>query len=100
MRVSWKLGALVIVIAAIAASRASLLTAQNEPRDGEWRYFFGQAGGTKYSPLAQINKDNVKDLRIAWRWRSAHPPLQRSYPLWRAGRNADTPVASNSMRYP
>ena len=43
MRVSWKLGALVIVIAAIAASRASLLTAQNEPRDGEWRYFFGQA---------------------------------------------------------
>ena len=25
---------------------------------------------TKYSPLDQINRDNVKDLRIAWRWKS------------------------------
>jgi len=99
MRVSWKLGALVIVIAAITVSRASLLTAQNERRDGEWRYFFGQAGGTKYSPLAQINKDNVKDLRIAWRWRSADRPLQMSNPLWRAGRNEETPLLINGVLY-
>ena len=37
---------------------------------GEWRYHGGDAGSTKYSPLDQINRDNVKDLRIAWRWKT------------------------------
>ena len=37
---------------------------------GEWRYHGGDAGSTKYSPLDQINRDNVKDLRIAWRWKA------------------------------
>jgi quinoprotein glucose dehydrogenase len=99
MRVSWKLGALLTVIAAVTVSHASLLTAQNDPREGEWRYFFGQAEGTKYSPLAQINKDNVKDLRIAWRWRSADRPLQLSNPLYRAGRNEETPLMINGLLY-
>ncbi len=35
---------------------------------GEWRYYGGDSGSTKYSPLDQINRDNVKNLRIAWRW--------------------------------
>ena len=37
-----------------------------------WRVavYGGDAGSTKYSPLDQINRDNVKDLRIAWRWRT------------------------------
>src|SRR5512142_1581859 len=37
-------------------------------KNGEWRYYGGDAGSTKYSPLDQINKQNVKDLRIVWRW--------------------------------
>ena len=41
-------------------------------KGGEWRYWGGDAGSTKYSPLDQINKDNVKDLRIFWRWSSAN----------------------------
>jgi quinoprotein glucose dehydrogenase len=36
----------------------------------EWRSFSGDAAGTKYAPLGQIHRANVKDLRIAWRWRS------------------------------
>ena len=39
-------------------------------RSGEWRYYGADAAGTKYSPLDQINKENVKDLRIAWRWKA------------------------------
>ena len=38
--------------------------------DGEWRSYGGDAGGTKYSPLDQIDAGNFEDLRIAWRWRS------------------------------
>ena len=44
--------------------------AQNGTKPGEWRYYGGDAASTKYSPLEQINKDNVKDLRIAWRWKA------------------------------
>jgi glucose dehydrogenase len=32
----------------------------------DWRYYGGDAGGTKYSPLGQINKTNVRQLKPAW----------------------------------
>lgn len=37
---------------------------------GEWRHWGADGGVTHYSPLDQINRDNVKDLRIAWRWKA------------------------------
>ncbi len=36
----------------------------------EWLNNRGDLGSTSYSPLDQINRDNVKSLRVAWRWRS------------------------------
>ncbi|OFW27971.1 MAG: hypothetical protein A3H97_16105 [Acidobacteria bacterium RIFCSPLOWO2_02_FULL_65_29] len=33
----------------------------------EWRYFGGDKGYTRYSALDQINRDNVKNLAVAWR---------------------------------
>lgn len=36
----------------------------------EWRYFGGDPGTTRYSPLSQINAENVRDLQVAWRWSS------------------------------
>ena len=38
--------------------------------DAEWLANRGDAASTSYSPLAQINRDNVKSLRIAWRWKT------------------------------
>ena len=40
------------------------------PATGEWRYYAGDAGSRNYSPLDQINPENVKNLRIAWRWKT------------------------------
>ena len=37
---------------------------------GEWRYYGGDAGGTRYAPLDQIDRDNVADLEIKWRWKA------------------------------
>jgi len=34
---------------------------------GEARYYAGGLGGTRYSPLDQINTSNLKDLKVAWR---------------------------------
>jgi glucose dehydrogenase len=33
-------------------------------------YISGDAGGTKYSPLDQMNASDVSNLKIAWRWKS------------------------------
>ena len=46
------------------------LAAQNGARNGEWRSYAADPGSTKYSPLDQINRDNAKNLRIAWRFRT------------------------------
>ncbi len=39
-------------------------------RQVEWLQNRGDLGSTSYSPLAQINRDNVSKLRIAWRWKT------------------------------
>ena len=46
------------------------LAAQQGAAAGEWRHYGGDAGGTRYSALGQINRDNVADLEVVWRWRS------------------------------
>src|SRR5262249_50460209 len=42
------------------------ITAQNGSKNGEWSAYAGEAGSTRYSLLDQINRDNVKNLQIAW----------------------------------
>lgn len=44
--------------------------AQTGAANGEWRHYGGDAGGTKYSALDQINATNVSQLQIAWRWKT------------------------------
>jgi quinoprotein glucose dehydrogenase len=36
--------------------------------NAEWTSYHGDTNSTHYSPLDYINKDNVGDLEIAWRW--------------------------------
>ena len=43
---------------------------QSGATNGEWRSWGADGGTTHYSSLDQINKDNVKDLQIAWRWKT------------------------------
>jgi len=56
---------LILTIGALAAAPAG---AQHGASNGEWRFYGGDAGTTKYSPLDQINAGNVKDLKIVWQW--------------------------------
>jgi quinate dehydrogenase (quinone) len=52
-------------------------------KPGEWRYLNGDPLSTRYAPLDQIDKDNFKDLKIAWRWKPSIGPAPPS--LDRAG---------------
>ena len=90
--------ALIVAAGAIFAAAESLRAQRTVPL-GAWLTWGADSGFTRYSPLTMIGKVNVQDLRVAWRWRSADLGLQRSNPLWRAGRNEDTPLMVNGTLY-
>jgi quinoprotein glucose dehydrogenase len=41
---------------------------------GDWPVYGGDPGGMKYSQLSQINRDNVNELEVAWRWSTGEEP--------------------------
>ena len=50
---------------------------------GEWRVYGSDKASSKYVPVDQINKDNVRNLQVAWRWNSPDNALVESNPdLW------------------
>ena len=52
-------------------------TGADRARDQEWPYYGGDAGGQKYSTLADINRSNVAGLGLAWQWHTGEVPLPR-----------------------
>lgn len=63
----WKTPLYVLLLACALAIPAA---AQRGTEGGEWRFYGGDAGSTKYSPLDQINAENVSELEIVWRWKA------------------------------
>src|SRR5712691_673830 len=48
----------------MTVNRDRLVNSANEPQN--WLMMNGDYGSTRYSKLAQINRDNVKNLRLVW----------------------------------
>ena len=55
----------------VALALAVTVVAAQEPgtEDGEWRYQSADAGGTRFSPVDQIDAGNFNDLEVAWVFR-------------------------------
>lgn len=66
----------------VAALLLLLLTAgafaQNKSKvtDGEWPAYGRDPGGSRYSPLKQIDRNNVSTLRVAWTYRTGAADLK------------------------
>ena len=45
----------------------------------EWLSYGGDKASTKYSPLAQIDRDNFKRLQVAWTWHSAEEEVIKAH---------------------
>src|SRR6187431_1845126 len=65
----------------------------------DWTHYGGNAASHKYSPLDQINKDNVGKLAIAWRWASPDNAVVEANPMARPGGYADTPLMVKGVLY-
>ncbi len=63
----------------------------------EWPFYGGDQGGTKYSPLADVNRRNVGDLAIAWEW----TPGEGELPQYgtRPGAFQNTPLMIDNVLY-
>jgi quinoprotein glucose dehydrogenase len=49
---------------------SSSLAQPQKPVDASWPAYGGDAGGSRFSPAAQITKSNVAQLKIAWTYRT------------------------------
>lgn len=89
-----RLMAVVTVTAAISVAAH----AQTGAQDGEWRYYGADPGHTKYSPLDQINADNVAELEIAWEWEAGDLELAQTA-RQRPGAFKNSPIYVNGTLY-
>lgn len=63
----------------------------------EWRHYGGDQGGTKYSPLTDINRGNVAKLGVAWEWKTGERALEQFGTLPGAFQN--TPLMIDDVLY-
>ena len=89
---------MVMVLAASLGRRFGTAAAQTD--NGEWRSHSGDPGSTKYAPLDQINRTNVKNLRIAWRRPAVDPLLSGKDPKLQVPNNfRATPLMIGGVLY-
>ena len=55
------------------------------PPDGDWLHWRGSPGSNGFSPLSQINTENVHRLQLAWVWALPDGSRYRTAPLERSG---------------
>ena len=70
----------------LACALPAALGVQYGVKTGDWTSFGGDNGSTRYSPLDQINRDNVRNLQVAWTFKTDNyaptpVPQSQSTPL-------------------
>src|SRR5215216_727024 len=73
------------------------VVAQREKAAADWPAYGRDAGGARYSPLAEIRRDNVNKLQIAWTYRTGAEGVKAA-----SARNAAfeaTPILVDGLLY-
>lgn len=92
------LSGVVALLAAVSCSAGE----KSSSSDLDWTHYGGNPGGTRYSTASQIDRNNVRRLKIAWAIRSADFPADAftcsECPLKEA-RFETTPLMRNGLLY-
>jgi quinoprotein glucose dehydrogenase len=86
-----RLGRTLPLVAALITAATPALAQQRGSDAGEWHYWGGDAGSTRYTPLAQIDANNFSKLEVAWVWRADNfspeaGSLLRATPIYAEGK--------------
>lgn len=85
------------LLASLALGCTAVHAAESE---SGWTYYGGTRAFNRYSPLGQINADNVDDLEIVWRRAAVDPSITNAYPDLRVSNNLrSTPIIVNGILY-
>src|SRR5580658_2116914 len=66
--------------AATTAILILIAAAQTIPPKGEWSTYGGDKTWDRYSPLDQINRENVKELTVVWSRPAVDPAIKSKFP--------------------
>ncbi len=69
------------------------------PANSEWRNYAGDKGSSKYSPLDEVNRNNFRNLKVAWKWRSAEEDVTGKQPLIKTWPWECTPLMIEGVLY-
>ena len=88
----------VACVAWLAACEPRL--SRGDPDSADWAYFGGDKAFTRYTPVDQITRDNVGDLKILWRRPAVDAALTASFPdLGVSGYLRATPILIDGVLY-
>ena len=71
------------------------MTSAQTPVVRDWPVYGGDAGGSRFSPLARITRDNVANLVVAWRYHTGEP----AFDLSRQPSLQVTPIVVDNVMY-
>ena len=79
------IGIILALLTAVATANAqaipgALPDATKALSHGEWPAYAGTYASARYSPLAQIDRTNAKNLHVAWRWKSPDMAIKETKP--------------------
>ncbi len=88
----------------VSLAIAGALAACSQPNGSgmvEWPVYGGDPGGMKYAPVADIHRDNVDRLTLAWKWETGEEPIPDtdSTKAARPGMFQTTPIMVNDTLY-
>jgi quinoprotein glucose dehydrogenase len=66
---------------------------------GEWPAYAGTYAAARYSPLAQIDANNARNLHIAWRWTSPDQAIKDVKKVGPSNANESTPLMVGGTLY-
>jgi len=93
---------LVLLVATLlggAVAARSIAGAQSQPTPrGEWQAYGRDAGGSRYAPLAQITRENVGRLAVAWTYRTGEMIAER-FPTRRDPHFEATPLVVDGTMF-
>jgi quinoprotein glucose dehydrogenase len=98
----WRLLAVTVLgVAALGLATVAPSVGQNTGRLVEWPVYGGDPGGSRYSTLTDVNRDNVSGLARAWTWATGESPIPQtdSTKAARPGTFQVTPLMVNDTLY-